>query len=54
MQRRYAEGLANQVEFLSARSAATNAALNEIIPCFTFASRVVELERAAALRALPN
>lgn len=54
VQRRYAEGLANQVEFLSARSAATNAALNEIITRFTFASRVVELERAAALRALPN
>lgn len=54
VQRRYAEGLANQVEFLSARSAATSAALNEIITRFTFASRVVELERAAALRALPN
>ncbi|MBY0491893.1 MAG: TolC family protein [Gemmatimonadaceae bacterium] len=54
VQRRYAEGLANQVEFLSARSAATNAALNEIITRFTFATRVVELERAAALRALPN
>ncbi len=54
VQRRYAEGLATQVEFLSARSAATGAALNEIITRFTFASRVVELERAAALRALPN
>ncbi|WP_158514924.1 TolC family protein [Gemmatimonas phototrophica] len=54
VQRRYAEGLATQIEFLSARSAYTNAALNQVITQFTVATRVVDLERAAALRALPN
>lgn len=54
VQRRYAEGLAPQVEFLNARSAFTAAQLNTLITRFTFASRVVELERAAALRTLPN
>ena len=54
VQRRFAEGLASQVEFISARSAATSAAINQIITRFTFASRVVELERAAALRTFPE
>jgi predicted nucleic acid-binding protein len=42
------------VEFFGARSSATAAALNRVISRFAYASRVVELERAAALRALPN
>jgi len=54
VQRRFAEGLATPVEFLSARTAFTTAAINQVITRFTFATRVVELERAAALRALPN
>jgi outer membrane protein TolC len=54
VQRRFAEGLATPVEFLSARTAFTSAAINQIITRFTFATRVVELERAAALRSLPN
>ncbi|WP_353267598.1 TolC family protein [Gemmatimonas sp.] len=54
VQRRYAEGLATQIEFLSARSAFTGAALNQVITRFSFATRVVDLERAAALRSLPN
>ena len=54
VQRRYAEGLATPIEFLSARSSATAAALNRLITRFAYASRIVELERAAALRALPN
>jgi outer membrane protein TolC len=54
VQRRYAEGLATQVEFLSARSSATAAQLNQVITRFTFATRVVELERVAALRRLPD
>ncbi len=54
VQRRFAEGLATSVEFLSARTAFTSAAINQVITRFTFATRVVELERAAALRALPN
>lgn len=54
VQRRLAEGLASQVEFLGARSAYTSAAINRILTRFTFATRVVELERAAALRPLPE
>ena len=50
VQRRYAEGLATQIEYLSARSAHTGAALNEVITRFAVATRQVELERAAALR----
>lgn len=54
VQRRFAEGLASQVEFIGARSSYTSAAINQLITRFTFASRVVELERAAALRTLPE
>ncbi|MCA0375492.1 MAG: TolC family protein [Gemmatimonadetes bacterium] len=54
VQRRYAEGLATQVEFLSARSAFTAAALNQVVTRYSVAARAVDLERAAALRALPN
>jgi len=54
VQRRFEEGLATPLEFLSARTAFTSAAINQVITRFTFATRVVELERAAALRALPN
>lgn len=54
VQRRFAEGLATQIEFLSARASFTAAALNQVITRFTFATRVVELERAAALRQLPD
>jgi outer membrane protein TolC len=54
VQRRYAEGLATQIEFLSARAAYTSAALNQIVTRFTVATRLVDLERAAATRTLPN
>jgi outer membrane protein TolC len=54
VQRRYAEGLATHIEFLSARSAFTGAALNQVITRFSVATRIVDLERAAALRTLPN
>lgn len=54
VERRYAEGLAPHIEFLSARAAFTSAALNDVVTRFTFATRLVELERAAALRALPD
>jgi outer membrane protein TolC len=54
VQRRYAEGLATQIEFLSARSAFTSAALNQVITRYSYAARLVELERAAALRLLPE
>jgi outer membrane protein TolC len=54
VQRRFAEGLVTPVEFPSARTAFTSAAINQVITAFTFATRVVELERAAALRTLPK
>ncbi len=54
VQRRFAEGLAPHIEFIGARSAYTSAAINQIITRFTFATRVVELERAAALRTIPE
>lgn len=50
--RRYDEGLAPHVEFVAARSALTQAELNAVLTRFTYAARRVELERAAALRAL--
>jgi outer membrane protein TolC len=54
VQRRFAEGMASQVEFIGARESYTASAINQIITRFTFATRVVELERAAALRPLPE
>jgi outer membrane protein TolC len=54
VERRYGEGLATQVEFLSARAAFTSAALNRVISRFTLDARLVELERVAALRLLPR
>ncbi len=54
VERRFAEGLATQLDFLSARAANTSAALNQVITRYTVAARTVELERAAALRLLPN
>jgi outer membrane protein TolC len=54
VQRRFAEGMAPPVEFLSARSTHTAAALNAVVARYTLASRQVALERAAALRPLPN
>lgn len=54
VQRRYAEGLAPQIEFLSARVAHTTAALSAVVSRYTVAARLVDLERAAALRTLPD
>jgi outer membrane protein TolC len=54
VQRRFAEGLAAPIDFLSARAAYTAAALNQVISRYTLAARNVELERAAALRTLPQ
>jgi len=50
--RRYDEGLAPHVEFVTARAAFTQAELNAVITRFSYAARRVELERAAALRPL--
>ena len=51
--RRYTEGLAPLVEFLDARAALTGAGLNRIVTTYEYWTRRVELERAAALYALP-
>jgi len=50
--RRYEEGLAPHVEYVAARASFTQAELNAVLTRFTYAARRVELERAAALRAL--
>jgi outer membrane protein TolC len=50
--RRYDEGLAPHVEFVAARAAYTQAELGAVLARFTYAARRVDLERAAALRAL--
>ena len=50
VQRRYAEGLAPQVELLDARNALTDAELNRVITAYRSARRHVELERASAAR----
>ncbi len=52
IERRWANGLATQVEFLSARAAFTAAALNDVITRYGLAARAVDLERAAATRAI--
>jgi len=54
VERRFAEGLAAPIDFLSARAAFTSAALSQVITRYTLAARTVELERAAALRLLPQ
>ena len=54
VERRYGEGLATGVEFLSARSAYTAAALNDVMVRYSLAARAVDLERAAATRRLPQ
>ena len=50
VRRRYEEGLAPQVEFLDARTSFTNAELNRTQTVYRYATRYVDLERAAALR----
>jgi outer membrane protein TolC len=49
VQRRYAAGLASQLELLDARTALTSAQLNRLITTYEFYQRVVDFERAAAL-----
>ncbi|MGH7578334.1 MAG: TolC family protein, partial [Longimicrobiales bacterium] len=52
VQRRWEEGLSSPIEFLDARTALTNAALNRSVTIYRYAIRHVDLERAAALRDL--
>lgn len=53
VERRYAEGLAPPVDFLVARSALTNATINQVLTRYSYAARVVEFERVAAIRVMP-
>jgi outer membrane protein TolC len=52
--RRHAEGIAPQIEYIDARTSLTNAELNSILTQYQYAADYVELERAAALRVLEN
>lgn len=53
--RRYAEGLTSYLEWSDARAQLTAASLNEVQTRYALAARGVDLERAAALRAInPN
>lgn len=52
VRRRYEEGLASYLELVDARGAWTSAELNRSLTSYRYATRYVELERAAALRAL--
>ncbi len=49
VRRRFAEGLANQVEFIQARTSYTNAGINRNLTRYDLLLRRVALERAAAL-----
>ena len=51
--RRFTEGLASHLEWSDARSQLTAAELNLVLSRYTLAARVVDLERAAALRVIP-
>ncbi|GAB5520827.1 MAG: hypothetical protein RhofKO_30780 [Rhodothermales bacterium] len=46
VQRKYQEGMANQVEYIDARTALTNAELNRAITRYDYLSRSARLERA--------
>ncbi|MEP7345140.1 MAG: TolC family protein, partial [Gemmatimonadaceae bacterium] len=52
--RRFTEGLAPHLEWADARSQLTASELNLVLSRYTLAARVVDLERAAALRRIPE
>jgi outer membrane protein TolC len=52
VRRRFEEGAASPFELADARTAMTNAELNRVLTAYRYATRWVELERAAALRDL--
>jgi outer membrane protein TolC len=51
--RRFNEGLTSHLEWADARSQFTAAELNLVMSRYALAARGVDLERAAALRAIP-
>lgn len=52
--RKYAEGLAPQIEYLDARTNLTSAEINAIVAKYDYQIKYGELERVAALYALPE
>ncbi len=52
--RRFGEGLASHLEWSDARSQMTASELNLVLSRYTLAARVIDLERASALRAIPQ
>jgi len=54
VRRRYEEGVASPIEFVDARTVYTSAQLNRVVTAYRYAMRWVELERAAALREVPQ
>lgn len=49
VEKKYAQGVANQVEYINARTAYTNAGINQILTTYDYLLKYVQLERAAAL-----
>ncbi len=54
VQRKVEEGMANQIEFLDARTTLTSAELNLVITRYDLLIHMAELERSAALYVLPT
>ena len=52
--RRYAEGMASQVEYLDARTNYTASGINQILTTYDFMQKYIQLERAAAFLTLPQ
>ncbi len=52
--RKYAEGMASQVEYLDARTNYTASAINQILTTYDFMIKYAQLERDAALSTLPQ
>jgi outer membrane protein TolC len=52
VRRRYEEGVAPHIELVDARAALTSAELNRALTLYRYVARTVDLERAAALRAI--
>ncbi|HKW42363.1 MAG TPA: TolC family protein, partial [Gemmatimonadales bacterium] len=54
VRRRYEEGVASPIELVDARTGLTSAELNRVVTAYQYAIHYVDLERATALRTLPE
>jgi outer membrane protein len=54
VRRRYEEGVASPIELVDARTGLTSAELNRVVTAYQYAIHFVDLERAAALRTIPE